>query len=100
MTSHRQLLIAVALLIGRLDARAATFVVNSTDDAVDATRDGACETAAGNGVCTLRAAIQEANFAAGGDTIALPAGTYSLAISGLGEDQAATGDLVVGGDPT
>ena len=51
-------------------APAATFVVNSTADASDATPgNGICETAAGNGVCTLRAAIQEANALAGTDTI-------------------------------
>jgi CSLREA domain-containing protein len=50
---------------------AATFTVNSTGDGGDATPgDGVCETATGNGVCTLRAAIQEANALAGTDTIA------------------------------
>ena len=39
---------------------AATFTVNSATDAVDATPgDGVCATA--GSVCTLRAAIQEAN---------------------------------------
>ncbi|HTO74935.1 MAG TPA: CSLREA domain-containing protein, partial [Thermoanaerobaculia bacterium] len=38
------------------------FTVNSTGDAHDANPgDGICETAPGNGVCTLRAAIDEAN---------------------------------------
>src|SRR5438874_4925567 len=46
------------------------FVVNSTGDADDAfPGDGNCETAVGNGVCTLRAAIEEANAHAGGDGI-------------------------------
>src|SRR2546425_10689068 len=46
---------------------ATTFTVNSTGDAGDANlSDGICETAPGNGVCTLRAAIQQA---ASGDTI-------------------------------
>src|SRR5260370_2871511 len=44
------------------------FVVNSTGDGDDAFHgDGQCETAVGNGVCTLRAAIEEANAHAGGD---------------------------------
>src|SRR5438477_5383622 len=46
------------------------FVVNSTGDGDDAfPGDGNCETAVGNGVCTLRAAIEEANAHAGGDGI-------------------------------
>jgi CSLREA domain-containing protein len=40
--------------------------------------NGVCETASGNGVCTLRAAIQEANALAGEDTIILPPNTYLL----------------------
>ena len=75
-------------------AVAATFTVNSTLDAVDAVTDGVCETAPGNGVCTLRAAITEAN-AAPGSTIILPAGTYTLTISpnGLFPDDNTNGDL-------
>src|ERR1043165_4279589 len=47
-----------------------TFTVNSTDDTADASPgDGVCETATGNGVCTLRAAIQEANASTGPVTI-------------------------------
>src|SRR5438309_11466601 len=46
------------------------FVVNSTGDGDEAfPGDGQCETAVGNGVCTLRAAIEEANAHAGGDGI-------------------------------
>jgi large repetitive protein len=40
--------------------------------------DGVCETAAGNGVCTLRAAVQEANALPGADEIILPPNTYVL----------------------
>src|SRR5690606_38888623 len=58
-------------------AHAATFTVNNTADAPDANPgDGICATA--SGVCTLRAALQEANAAAGADTINVPAGTYTL----------------------
>src|SRR5438034_3722196 len=57
--------------------RAATFNVNSTTDAVDAhPGDGACATAAPTPVCTLRAAIQEANALRGADVINLQAQTY------------------------
>jgi CSLREA domain-containing protein len=48
-------------------ARAATFVVDSTGDAADAVLDGACAT--GGAVCTLRAAIQEANNTVPADII-------------------------------
>ena len=73
-------------------APAATFTVDSTSDAVDATPgNGTCSTA-GN-VCSLRAALQEANALSGADIVAVPAGTYQLTISGSGEDLAATGDL-------
>ena len=69
-----------------------TFTVNSPADAVDAAPgDGVCATA--GSVCTLRAAIQEANALSGDDIINLPAGTYTLALTGTNEDLAATGDL-------
>ncbi len=75
-------------------AHAATFVVNSTADAVDATPgNGTCATA--GGACTLRAAVQEANALAGADDITLPAGTFRLTLVGAGEALAATGDLNV-----
>ena len=55
--------------------------------------NGLCETAPGNHICTLRAAIQEANAAKSGTVIDLPAGTYLLTLAGPGEDGALTGDL-------
>jgi CSLREA domain-containing protein len=68
--------------------------VNSTLDQVDTSHgDGRCRTSAGSTVCTLRAAIQEANATRGVDAILLPAGTHGLTIGGRNEDQAATGDL-------
>jgi len=78
---------------------AATFTVNSSVDAVDASPgNGVCATA--NGACTLRAAIQEANALAGADTIVLPAGIYTLTLAGTDEDSAATGDLDITGELT
>ena len=72
----------------------ATFTVNSTLDAVDVNPgDGVCETAVGNGICTLRAAVMEANGFFGPDTIQLAAGNYLLTLSGENEDLGATGDL-------
>ena len=58
-------------------ANAAVFTVNTPYDGLDANPgDGVCETAPGNGICTLRAAIHETNALAGDDTIILPPNTY------------------------
>jgi CSLREA domain-containing protein len=72
--------ILAACLFATGFAQAATFDVNSPADVPDATPgDGQCETAAGNKVCTLRGAIQEANALAGADVIQLQANaTYVL----------------------
>jgi large repetitive protein len=78
---------------------AATFAVNSVNDAVDAMPgDGICRTR--SGVCTLRAAVQEANALAGADSITLLAGQFLLTVGGRDEDAAATGDLDVTDDLT
>lgn len=85
---------------GRL-AHAATINVNSTADNLTA----------GDGNCTLREAIRNANSnsdttsgdctaGSGADTIILPAGTYTLSIPGANEDAAATGDLDITGTLT
>lgn len=73
------------------------IVVNTTDEAIDATPlgDGQVDVdpAMPGDQITLRAAIQEANSRPGHDTITLPAGTYTLARTGTGESLALTGDL-------
>jgi len=74
-------------------ARATTYNVTTTVDAVDANLNNAACAASGSIGCTLRAAIQQANFHVGADIITLPAGTYTLSIAGRNEDAAATGDL-------
>ena len=58
-------------LLGTTDrAFGATFTVNETGNLGDVNpADGVCETAPGNGICTLRAAIEEANQLPGFDTI-------------------------------
>ena len=71
------------------------FDVDRTDDSAIAT---SC-TAAPND-CSLRGAIIAANATVGSDTINLPAGTYTLAIAGAGEDMAASGDLDIRDDVT
>jgi hypothetical protein len=84
---------AVAALLGSpAPALGASFTVDATHDAVDASLgDGVCADA--GGACTLRAAVMETNALPGADEISLPAGTYTLSISGVGEDASATGDL-------
>ncbi|MGB0386879.1 MAG: choice-of-anchor Q domain-containing protein [Ardenticatenaceae bacterium] len=75
----------------------ASFTVNSSADGTDANPgDGVCATT--DGVCTLRAAIQESNALAGDDTITLPAGTYLLTMGGVLEDKGAFGDLDITGN--
>ena len=70
---------------------AVTFTVNSTLDETDTVHgDGVCRSASGD--CTLRAAIQEANWLDGPDSIKLNAGLYMLTIPGK-EDFCASGDL-------
>jgi len=62
---------------------AATFVVNSPADVHDSNHgDGICETALHNHICTLRAAVEEANALAGADKITLQANvTYHLSLT-------------------
>src|SRR5947209_5183790 len=68
----------------------AAFVVNTTDDTV-AVNLTTGQDAAGH--VSLRSAVQAANNLGGGNSISLPAGTYTFAIPGAGEDNAASGDL-------
>ncbi len=90
---RRFLLVMISLLfVIRTTAAQAgtTYTVNVTADV----NDGACTV----GNCSLREAIIAANSNAGQDTIVLPAGTYTLTISGTGEDNSASGDLDIRGD--
>ncbi len=83
----RSLLVGV-FLVGALIAvgpaqsvLADTFTVNSNGDGHDVTPgNGICETAFGNGTCTLRAAIEEANALGGANTITVPAMTITLTL--------------------
>src|SRR5512133_1543201 len=75
-----------------------TYVVNSTADAPDADV-GTPNCAAADGKCTLRAAIMQANFATGPQTVTLLAGVYVLTRTG-DEDAAILGDLDIAGDLT
>jgi len=81
----------ITFAVSVTNASAATFVVNSTADVIDAAAgNGICETATA-GECTLRAAISEANALAGDDIITLPAGTYTQTLTGS-ENVNASGD--------
>ena len=71
----------------------ATYTVNSSADAVDATPgDSVCDDGAGH--CTLRAAIMEANILLNADTVTVPAGTYTLT---LGSSLTINGGLTLNG---
>jgi len=74
------------------------YVVDSTADTVDAdVANPACADASDQ--CTLRAAIMQANFVTGLDTITLPSGVYLLTRSG-NDDAALVGDLDIADDLT
>lgn len=74
-----------------ISASAATFNVNATIDAPDATPgNGIC--ADGKNRCTLRAAIMETNALAGADTINIPSGTYTTTLAAANEDNNVGGD--------
>jgi hypothetical protein len=94
------LVLLCPLALAPAGARAATFTTTSTADAaaVGSTNDGVCDsdpTAAV--VCTLRAAVQEANSSGAGDLINLTnlGADYTLSLGGPGENANAGGDLDV-----
>ena len=73
-----------------------TFTVSSTSDAPDSdTADGVCDD--GTGACTLRAAIEQANAGAGGDTIAFAVGFGTVTITPASSLPAITQTLVIDG---
>ena len=98
---HFLILIAIFLLgpMASNSLEAAHFYVNSIDDLPDANPgDGVCETVPGNGICTLRAAVMEANARISKDTIHLPPGEYKLTRPGSDEESALYGDLDINWD--
>jgi hypothetical protein len=82
-------LAAALLLVGAAGAQAATFTVNTTAD--NAPTSTECSGATGD--CSLRQAIDKSNGTTSDDTITLPAGHYTLTITGSGENNDQTGDL-------
>ena len=93
--TRRSYYIVLSVMVAALGASvgfAATFTVNSMGDSLDV-NPGDGVAADGNGLCTLRAAIMEANALLGVDEIVLPEGTVLLAIEGYGENDCREGDL-------
>ncbi len=101
--------LAITLLIGQSFSAAQsarrpavvnhTFVVNSTLDELDPDPSTGQCISTPSGKCTLRAAIQVANFVAAPNTITLPSGVYMLTRPGY-DDGSLVGDLDVGHDLT
>jgi CSLREA domain-containing protein len=72
---------------------APTFTVNSLADVAGYAGDTVCETAPGDSICTLRAAVMAANHLPGGNaTIKIPAGTFKMILGPTGADDETTGD--------
>ncbi|MFQ5936823.1 MAG: CFI-box-CTERM domain-containing protein [Acidiferrobacterales bacterium] len=98
--SRPHCLIACVMIAATLatPSHAATFTVNSTaDTADDNPGNGICADA--SGLCTLRAAIQEANALAGSDSVVLGTNTHTLT-GAAGDDLALSGDLDITEDVT
>ena len=89
----RELILWLAPFLLSAACNAAVFRVNSTLDQVDLdANDLRCQSA--QGLCTLRAAIQQANADVAFDEIILPPGTYDVSLVGdAPEDMAVSGDL-------
>jgi CSLREA domain-containing protein len=73
-------------------ASSVTYTVNTTADTSDADlAAAACRDV--HGRCSLRAAVMQANYHPGADTIVVPKGTYKLTRVGQNDDIAIVGDL-------
>src|SRR5437868_10008535 len=102
LVGRRKLHLAlIAMIMAAFESPAlfgSSYVVNSTADEPDADpADGVCSTASGD--CTLRAAIMQANFATGPNTITVPSGVYLITRVGY-DDDALVGDLDIKHDLT
>lgn len=95
LRKRRSFFILLSVMVAALGVSvgfAATFTVNSPGDSVDVNPgDGVAVDQ--NGLCTLRAAIMEANALYGVDEIVLPEGIVTLSIEGYGENDCREGDL-------
>jgi CSLREA domain-containing protein len=98
------IVLAIALLLFlsmHQSAHAAghTYIVNSTLDQPDADASNGVCFSTPSGKCTLRAAIMEADYASGPNTIILPSGVYTLTRPGY-DNNALVGDLDIAHDLT
>ena len=100
---HMLRIFSLIALVALLLALAPVVHAISVEVDVDTTTDSnaaayqVCTEAAND--CSLRGAISKANADSGNDyTIALPAGTYTLALVGAGEDTNVSGDLDITSD--
>ncbi|MBT0960381.1 DUF4347 domain-containing protein, partial [Denitromonas iodatirespirans] len=78
-----------------------SLTADTTNDVADGDTSSIANLVANKGAdgkISLREAIIAANNTAGADTISLSSGTYTLSITGLYEDAAATGDLDITSD--
>lgn len=92
-------LLVILCALHNIQLIGATFTVNTTLDTLDvAPGDG--EAADENGLCSLRAAIMEANALEGADTIILPPGFYEITIDNDKANDIETGDLDIRSDLT
>jgi predicted outer membrane repeat protein len=98
MTTRIRPLLLSSLLLLAAATPVRAFDVNSTKDQVDAAIDGVCASA--EGLCTLRAAVQEAEATVAPDVINVPAGKYKLKLTGIFENESAAGDLDITQDLT
>ena len=82
-------------------APAVDFFVNSyAEDAHDFAIDGVCDATSGSHVCTLRAAVEEAEATGADDLIYLGTGTTTLDLGFLPSHQSSHGTLgIVGNGP-
>lgn len=100
MTTHPRLLAALALLTLAPIASAAIFNVTSPLDLPDLNPgNGVCNTGL-SGVCTLRAAVMEANAVPGAHTINLTPGVVYTLVRAGDDANALNGDLDITGPVT
>ncbi len=97
--ASRLIFVLLATIVALFPAagRAFVYTVNTTTDSGDInTADGLCLDAAN--LCSLRAAIQQANAWPGSDTIVLDGSSYPLTIAGANEEATLSGDLDITDD--
>jgi CSLREA domain-containing protein len=87
---HLRLHLVLCLLLAS-SAHAATISVTTTTDELNT--DGDCSLREAVVAANTDAAVDACTAGSGADLILLPNGTYTMAVTGAGENDAATGDL-------